>query len=62
SFADEEFLIIKIYFKESDHAGQGKQAKELLESAVTLINTIDDKDDDLQQMEKHLLTRISYLK
>ncbi|CAF3306998.1 unnamed protein product [Rotaria socialis] len=54
--------LIKIYSKESDQAGQGKQAKELLESAVTLINTIDDKDEDLEQMENYLLTRISYLK
>ncbi|CAF5070463.1 unnamed protein product, partial [Rotaria magnacalcarata] len=53
--------LIKIYSKESDQAGQGKQAKELLESAVTLINTIDDKDEELQQMEKYLLSRISYL-
>ncbi|CAF2145331.1 unnamed protein product [Rotaria magnacalcarata] len=54
--------LIKIYSKESDQAGQGKQAKELLESAVKLINTIDDKDEDLQQLEKYLLTRIGYLK
>ncbi|CAF1659306.1 unnamed protein product [Rotaria magnacalcarata] len=54
--------LIKIYSKESDQAGQGKQAKELLEFAVKLIHTIDDKDEELQEMEKYLLTRISYLK
>ncbi|CAF3164772.1 unnamed protein product [Rotaria socialis] len=54
--------LIKIYSKEYDQAGQGKQAKELLESVVKLINTIDDKDEELQQMKKYLLSRISYLK
>ncbi|CAF1333314.1 unnamed protein product [Rotaria magnacalcarata] len=54
--------LIKIYSKESDQAGQGKQAKELFEFAVQLINTIDDQDEDLQQMEKYLLSRISYFK
>ncbi|CAF0897925.1 unnamed protein product [Rotaria sordida] len=51
--------LIKIYSKESN---QSRQAKELLKSAVKLLNTIDDKDEDLQDIEKYLISRIHNLK
>jgi hypothetical protein len=54
--------LIDIYSKESDRLGKGKAAKELLESAVKLLNTIDDRDEDLQQMENNFVCRINHLK
>jgi hypothetical protein len=53
--------LINIYSNESDRLGSGKEAKEFLESAVKFLNTIDDKDQDLQQMEKNLKSRINHL-
>ncbi len=54
--------LMDIYSKESDRLGKGKEAKELLESAVKLLNTIDDRDEDLQQMENNFICRINHLK
>lgn len=54
--------LIKIYSNESDRIGSIKETRELLESATILLNTIDDKDEDIQQIEKYLLSRINSLK
>jgi hypothetical protein len=54
--------LINIYSNESDRLKEGKEAKELLESSIKLLDTIDDKDENLQQMEKNLITRIEHLK
>ncbi|CAF2666417.1 unnamed protein product [Rotaria sp. Silwood2] len=56
------FDLIKIYSKESDQSGQSKQAKQLLESAVKLLDTIEDKDEDLQEIETYLISRIHNIK
>jgi len=53
--------LINIYSNESNKLDKGKEAKELLELAVKLLNTIDDKDQDLEQMEKNLKSRINHL-
>ncbi len=53
--------LITIYSNESDRLGTGIDAKELLESAMKLLQTIDDKDQDLQQMERNLKSRMIHL-
>ena len=53
--------LVDIYSKESDRLKKGKEAKQLLESAVKLLATIDDKDEDLQQMEISFISRINQL-
>jgi len=53
--------LINIYSNESNRLDKGKEAKELLESAVKLLDTIDDKDQDLEQMVKNLKSRINHL-
>jgi hypothetical protein len=54
--------LINIYSNESDRLEKSKEAKELLESAIKLLKTIDDKDQDLQQMEESLISRIDHFK
>lgn len=53
--------LITIYSNESDRLETGRDAKDLLESAMKLLDTIDDKDQDFQQIEKNLKSRIMHL-
>ena len=53
--------LINIYSNESDRLGKCRDAKDLLESAIKLLGTIDDKDQDLQETEKYLKSRLHHL-
>lgn len=54
--------LIQMYSNDSSQLANVQQAKQSLEYALKLLNTIDDKDEDLQQMENYLLSRINCLK
>ncbi len=53
--------LITIYSNESERLGTGRDARELLETAIKLLDTIDDKDQDLQQMERNLKSRLMHV-
>lgn len=53
--------LANIYSQESDRLGSGVDARDLLESAIKLLDTLDEKDQDLEQLEKNLRARLSHL-
>lgn len=52
--------LIDLYCSKSDRLGETRDAKDLIENARKLLDTIDEKDQDLQEMEKHLESRLSH--
>ena len=51
-----------MYSNETGQLGNVKEAKELLEYSRKLLNTIDDKDEQYEQMENYLISRLNFLK
>jgi len=57
--------LVHLYQYEGDkleRARQTKEAKQLFQSAVQLIDTIEEKDEDLQQIQTDLIQRIERIK
>jgi ribonucleotide reductase beta subunit family protein with ferritin-like domain len=57
--------LIQLYTNEGDQcerARQKKEAKQLFEYAAQLIDTIEDQDQDLQQIQRDLFARIDRIK
>lgn len=53
--------LINMYSNESVRLDKGRDAKDLLESAIKLLNNFDDKDEYLQQMENNFKCRLNQL-
>jgi hypothetical protein len=57
--------LIKLYSNEGDRLERGRQtkeAKQLFQYAAQLIDTIDDKDQELEQIQRDLFARIDRIK
>jgi hypothetical protein len=53
--------VVTLYSNQSERLETGRDARELLETAIKLLDTIDDNDQDLQQMERNFESRLMHV-